>query len=453
LPEKAAEAAKKREGPTMKSHKRSETLRNDSPVTAGTTYQKSVLGNGIRVITEEIPYLKSVSIGVWVINGSRDERPGENGISHFIEHLLFKGTERRTAFDISKEIDSVGGSLNAFTGREYTCFYAKVIDQNLPLAINLLSDIFLHSLLDPKDIEKERMVILQEIKMVEDTPDDYVHDLFNRACWGDHPLGFPILGTSELIQSFQRDQILKYLQDNYQPNQVVVCAAGSLQHEEVVRQIDNAFGGMVKSAEVKRREKPRTISTTNVCKRDLEQVHFCLGMKGLQHNHSLRFNSYVLNTILGGGMSSRLFQEIRENRGLAYSVYSYLPTYLDAGLIVVYAGTSGNTFQEVIDLILMELNHLKNEPFKNGELNTAKEQLKGNLLLSLESSDNLMTRLAKNEIYFDSYLPIDTILKGIEKVNEEGVKSLAAQLFDEESFCLTVLGPMNGESVSFGKKG
>ncbi len=212
---------------TMNTHKKRERSRNKSWLSTGEGYRRSVLGNGIRVITEEIPFLKSVSIGVWVINGSRDETPEENGISHFIEHLLFKGTEKRTAFDISKEIDSVGGSLNAFTGREYTCFYAKVIDKNLPLAIDLLSDIFLHSLLDPKDIEKERMVILQEIKMVEDTPDDYVHDLFNRACWGNHPLGFPILGTTELIQSFQRDQIFKFLQQNYQPNRVIVCAAGS----------------------------------------------------------------------------------------------------------------------------------------------------------------------------------------------------------------------------------
>ena len=424
---------------------------DDSWIITGAGYRKTVLGNGIKVITEEIPYLKSISIGVWVINGSRDEKPEENGISHFIEHLLFKGTERRTAFDISKEIDSVGGSLNAFTGREYTCFYAKVIDKNLPLAIDLLSDIFLHSLMDPKDIERERMVILQEIKMVEDTPDDYVHDLFNRACWGNHPLGFPILGTTELIQSFQRDRIFNYFRENYQPGRVVICAAGRLKHEEVVEQIEKTFGGMPGSRDGKKREKPETLSSTNVLKRDLEQVHFCLGTKGLRHNHSLRFNSYVLNTILGGGMSSRLFQEIRENRGLAYSVYSYLPTYIDAGLVVIYAGTSESSFQEVIDLILKELDHLKNNSFKNEELKTAKEQLKGNLLLSLESSDNLMTRLAKNEIYFDSYIPVEKILKGIEEVNEEGVRQLAGQLFDESSYCLTVLGPMNGNGLSLKK--
>jgi predicted Zn-dependent peptidase len=413
-------------------------------ITTGSGYQKTILDNGIKVITEEIPYLKSVSIGVWVITGSRDEQPHENGISHFIEHLLFKGTERRTAFDIAKEIDSVGGTLNAFTGREYTCFYAKVIDKNLPLAIDLLSDIFLHSLMDIKDVEKERMVILQEIKMVEDIPDDYIHDLFNRVCWGDHPLGFPIFGTSELVQSFHRDQIYQFFKENYQPNRIIICATGNLKHQKVVDWIGATFGQIPKSNETRERLKPDSISTTNIWKRELEQVHFCLGTKGLPYNHSLRFASYALNAILGGGMSSRLFQEIRENRGLAYSVYSYLPAYIDTGLVVVYAGTNESSFQEVIELILKEFSRLKTKPFKNGEIETAKEQLKGNLLLSLESSDNLMTRLAKNEIYFESYLPVERILKGIDEVGEEEVRSLASNIFDECFFCLTVLGPMDG---------
>ena len=410
----------------------------------GPGYQKTVLNNGIKVITEEIPYLKSVSIGIWVTTGSRDEQPQENGISHFIEHLLFKGTERRTALDIAKEIDSVGGTLNAFTGREYTCFYAKVIDKNLSLAIDLLSDIFLHSLMDEKDVEKERMVILQEIKMVEDTPDDYVHDLFNRTCWGDHPLGFPICGTAERVQSFRRDQIDQFFRTHYQSDRIVVCAAGNLHHQEVVDLIEATFGQISKSNQVRERVKPLSISTTHISKRDLEQVHFCLGTHGLHYNHSLRFASYVLNTILGGGMSSRLFQEIRENRGLAYSVYSYLPTYIDTGLVVVYAGTDQNSFEEVFRLILEEFKRLKAEPFKNGELKVAKEQLKGNLLLSMESSDNLMTRLAKNEIYFETYQTVESILKGIDEVEERMVKSLASHIFDEQYFCLTVLGPMDG---------
>jgi predicted Zn-dependent peptidase len=420
---------------------------NDTWITSGLGYQKTVLENGIKVVTEEIPYLKSVSIGVWVVTGSRDEEPQENGISHFIEHLLFKGTERRTAFDIAKEIDSVGGTLNAFTGREYTCFYAKVIDKNLPLAIDLLSDIFLHSIIDPKDVEKERMVILQEIKMVEDTPDDYIHDLFNRVCWGDHPIGFPIFGTTERVQSFKRDQIFHYFKENYQPNRIIVCAAGNLQHQEVVELIGKTFGQIAKVDKVKGRSKPYSICTTSILKRELEQVHFCLGTKGLQYNHSLRFGSYILNTILGGGMSSRLFQEIRENRGLAYAVYSYLPAYLDSGLVVVYAGTSESSFQQVIELVFKEFSRLKTEPFQRGEIETAKEQLKGNLLLSLESSDNLMTRLAKNEIYLGSYLPVDKILEGIDKVREEEVRSLACDFFNKQSFCLTILGPVDGKGL------
>jgi predicted Zn-dependent peptidase len=411
-------------------------------MTPASAYQKTVLQNGIRVITEEIPYLKSVSIGVWVVTGSRDEQPDENGISHFIEHLLFKGTERRSAFDIAKEIDSVGGTLNAFTGREYTCFYAKVIDKNLPLAIDLLSDIFLNSLLEPKDVEKERMVILQEIKMVEDTPDDYVHDLFNRVCWGDHPLGFPIFGTSDLVQSFQRERINQYLKEKYQPTRIIVCAAGNVHHQEVVDRIGMTLGQMRQTDRALERLKPDSTCRTDIWKRDSEQVHLCLGTKGLQYSHSLRFASYLLNTILGGGMSSRLFQEIRENRGLAYSVYSYLPTYMDAGLMVVYAGTSENSFEEVINLILEEFRRLKADPYRNGEIETAREQLKGNLLLSLESSDNLMTRLAKNEIYFDSYLPVEKILKGIDEVKEEEVRSLACDFFNDKSYCLTVLGPV-----------
>jgi len=420
---------------------------NPSQIDAGPGYQKTVLPNGLRVITEEIPYLRSVSIGVWVVTGSRDEQPHENGISHFIEHLLFKGTEKRTAFDIAKEIDSVGGTLNAFTGREFTCFYAKVIDKNLPFAIDLLSDIFLHSVMEGKDVEKERMVILQEIKMVEDIPDDYIHDLFNRVCWGEHPLGFPIYGTSELVQSFDRDQLYKYFRENYLSDRIIVCAAGNLRHQEVVDLIDKTFGQISRSDQAKARLKPDPASTTNMWKRNLEQVHFCLGTQGLPYNHSLRFASYVLNTILGGGMSSRLFQEIRENRGLAYSVYSYLPTYIDTGLVVVYAGTNEGSFQEAIELILKEFNCLKKEPLKHGELETAKEQLKGNLLLSLESSDNLMTRLAKNEIYFKTYLPVGMVLKGIDGVNQETIQHLANDIFDEQFFCLTVLGPMDGNGL------
>ena len=413
-------------------------------------YQKTILNNGIKVITERIPYLKSVSVGVWAVAGSRDEEPHENGISHFIEHLLFKGTERRTAFDIAKEIDSVGGTLNAFTGREYTCFYTKVIDKNLSLAMDLLSDIFLHPLMKPEDVEKERMVILQEIKMIEDTPDDYIHDLFNRACWGEHPLGFPICGTVKEVESFSRDQVYEFFKKNYPPERTIICAAGNLWHDEVVHQVEETFGRIPKSDFSRERSRPEAISTTRIRRRDLEQVHICLGTMGLQYNHSLRFASYVLNTILGGGMSSRLFQEIRENRGLAYSVYSYLPAYMDTGLFVVYAGTSKESYQEVIDLILREFKKIKEDALSDSELETAKEHLKGSLLLSLESSDSLMTRLAKNEIYFGTHLTVDQILAGLDDVKEDEVRDLAHELFRESYFCLTMLGPVSENAASRG---
>jgi len=315
----------------------------------------------------------------------------------------------------------------------------------LPLAIDLLSDIFLHPLLEPADVEKERMVILQEIKMVEDTPDDYIHDLFNRVCWGDHPLGFPICGTAERVQSFTRDQIQEFFKSNYPPDHILICAAGNLDHSEVVAQIENTFGKIPRLSLTKQRSIPEPVSATHAWKRDLEQVHLCLGTKGLQYSHGLRFASYTLNTMLGGGMSSRLFQEIRENRGLAYSVYSYLPAFIDTGLFVVYAGTTEDSYREVIDLILKEFHRLKADPFRNGELKTAKEHLRGSLLLSLESSDSLMTRLAKNEIYFGAYIPVDQILAGIDAVKEEDVRRLAAELFDERYFCLTMLGPMDGD--------
>lgn len=283
--------------------------------------------------------------------------------------------------------------------------------------------------------------------MVEDTPDDYIHDLFNRACWRDHPLGFPIYGTSELVQSFDREKLYHFFKENYPPDRIIVCAAGNLNHQDVVRLIGETFGQIPTSAKARARSKPDSNSATHSWNRDLEQVHFCLGTRGLPYNHSLRFTSYVLNTILGGGMSSRLFQEIRENRGLAYSVYSYLPTYIDTGLMVVYAATNESSFREAVELVLKEFGRLKEEPLKHGELETAKEQLKGNLLLSLESSDNMMTRLAKNEIYFKTYLPVGMIVKGIDEVEGETVQRLARDIFDERFFCLTVLGPMNGNDL------
>jgi len=418
---------------------------NPSWLTAGMGYRKTILDNGVRVITEEIPYLKSVSIGVWVTTGSRDEQPHENGVSHFIEHLLFKGTERRTAFDIAKEIDSVGGTLNAFTGREYTCFYAKVIDKNLPLAINLLSDIFLHSLMDPKDVEKERGVILQEIKMVEDTPDDYIHDFFNRVCWGDHPLGFPIFGTSDLVQSFTREQIFQFLKETYQPERIIICAAGNLKHEEAVDLIGETFGQLPQSNQERKRLKPQSVSTTNIRKRELEQVHFCLGTKGLPYNHSLRFASYLLNTILGGGMSSRLFQEIRENRGLAYSVGSYTSHLRDTGAMVLYAGVPPAKAADVVSAMMEQLAAMRDKAVPTEELNKAREFTKGRLLLRMEDTFANARWVGHQEVTDQTVLSVDQVVEELDAITVDDVQHVAQRLFATERLSLAIVGPFRKE--------
>lgn len=406
-------------------------------------YHKIVLKNGIRVVSEHIPHIKSFSIGIWITNGSRDEGSKENGISHFIEHLVFKGTEKRTAYDIAKEIDSVGGILNGFTEREYTCFHAKVLDQHWALAIDLLSDIFLNSTFDLNEIARERNVVLQEIKMVEDTPDDYIHDLFNEVFWEGHPLGYPILGKRELVSSFDREGICHYFEDHYRANQLVISTAGSFDHEKLIQRIEDTFGGLQEKGEVGRGTSPEPNHTMSVFSKNLEQVHLCLGTKGISQAHSMRFAAYVLNTLLGRGMSSYLFQEIREKRGLVYSIYSYRPAYFDVGQLVVYAGTEKGSSGEVIRLIMEQLDRLRKEMVPGDELQRAKDQLKGNLLLSLESSDSWMTRLAQNEIYFGKHISVEEVIQGIEEVTSDQVNQLAQDLFREEFLCLVVLGPVD----------
>jgi predicted Zn-dependent peptidase len=413
----------------------------------GAGYRKTVLGNGLRVVTERVPHLESVSIGIWVTNGSRDERPEENGISHFIEHLLFKGTERRTAYQIAREIDSVGGVLNAFTEREHTCFFAKVMDEDLPLAVDLLSDIFLHPVFDRDEVERERAVILEEIKMVEDTPDDYVHDLFSKTCWGGHPLGFPIQGTADTIRSLTRDQLHRYFTEHYRPSSVILSAAGRLEHMELVNAVETTLGRIPERGVARQREKPELKAAISIFPKDLEQVHLCLGTKGLPYNHASRSVLYALNTMLGGGMSSRLFQEIREARGLAYSVQSGLEPYSDTGMVIVYAGTREYAFREAIGLTVREFERFRSEPLQEGILDTAKRHLRGSLILSLESSDSLMMRLARNEIYFGTYFPMEQILQNIASVSEEDVRRLAGELFDPRGFCLTLLGPVEGQPL------
>ena len=409
---------------------------------------KSVLDNGIRIITENIPHAHSVSIGIWVTTGSRHEKLENNGVVHFIEHLLFKGTPTRTAREIAREIDSVGGVLNAFTGREYVCYYAKILSEYLPKAVDLLSDIFLNSVFDPDEIEKERKVILQEIWMLKDAPDSYIHDLFYQNFWKSHPLGMSIIGSEESVAGLSRDVIVAARAARLKAEDIIITAAGKVAHNELLLLLNGLFSEVPSGSFNGKCFEPAYEKRVDVVEKDLEQIHLCLGTKALPQNHPFRYESYILNTVFGGSMSSRLFQEIRENKGLAYSIYSYITSHSDAGSMIVYAGTSAEQMQEVINITLAEMLKLKTEPVPPQELILAKEHLKGNLLLSLESCDNLMTRLAKNEIYFGRHATIEEITTGIEKVTSESIMQLSNMLFDDNCFTLQVVGKLGDSELN-----
>jgi predicted Zn-dependent peptidase len=404
------------------------------------SYCKTVLDNGLVILTERMPAMRSVSIGVWIHVGSRDEERGQAGISHFIEHMAFKGTEKRSAEEIAAAIDSVGGTLDAFTSREYTCFSSKVLGEHLPLAVDLLADLLLHARLDPSDIEKEREVILQEIKMVEDAPDDQIHDLFAQTIWADHPLGRPILGWRETLRQIGQDEIVKHTDRYYRPDRTIISAAGDLDHDALVDLAAAAFGGWGGCAHAGFTAPPVSRLTAVNEDRDLSQVHLCLGVNGLATAHRDRYTLSILNTILGGGMSSRLFQEIREKRGLVYSIYSYGASYRDGGLLVVYAGTSSDHYQEVVDLIQEELRKIRDEPARPADFRRAKEQLKGNLLLGLESTNSRMTRLARMYMAFNRCFGLEEIIQGIEDVTPERLQQLTQSLFDGGACALASIG-------------
>lgn len=403
-------------------------------------YHKAVLDNGLTILTEKMPGVRSVSIGVWIQVGSRQEEPEQAGISHFIEHMLFKGTENRTAEEIATAIDSVGGVLDAFTAREYTCFNAKVLAEHLPLAVELLADLLLYARLDPSDIEKEREVILQEIKMVEDAPDDQIHDFFTQTVWTSHPLGRPVLGRRETLQHIRRDEIVKYMDAHYRPDRAIVSATGDLDHDAVVDLVATAFGKWGGHARLESTSPPVWRTSTLNEPRELSQVHLCLGVGSLAYAHQDRYALAMLNTILGGGMSSRLFQEIRERRGLVYSIYSYTASYRDGGLLVVYAGASNDRYHEVVDLIQREFRTIRDEPVGFTEFRRAKEQLKGNLLLGLESTSSRMVRLAKMYIYFNRCFGLEEIIQGIDAVTPERLHELSQSLLDGGSCTLASIG-------------
>jgi predicted Zn-dependent peptidase len=408
-------------------------------------FAKTVLDNGIRIVSHEMPDHRSISLGIWVENGSRHETAEQNGISHFIEHLLFKGTERRSAAQIAEEMDAVGGVLNAFTAKEHTCYYAKVLDEDLPLAIDLLTDIFLHSTFDSEEIERERSVILQEISQAEDTPDDYVHDLFSLDFYDNHPLAWPICGTAETVGNFRRDTFLNFFKARYRPRRVIISAAGHLSHEFVVKEMAQRLGAVSDGADSQTggTEGDRAPVIRNGVfqhSKPLEQVHLCLGGSGIYQAHPKRYAAYVLNTILGGGMSSRLFQEIREKRGKAYSVYSFMSTYRDVGYVGVYAGTSMGAVEEVVELILKELKSLSAGKIRDEEIRRTKGQIVGSMMLGLESTDSWMSHIARNEIYFGRSITTDEIVQGIRAVSLDEIVDLAGSLFRPEGMALTLLG-------------
>jgi predicted Zn-dependent peptidase len=409
-------------------------------------FAKTTLDNGIRIVSHEMPEHRSVSLGIWVESGSRHEAEPQNGISHFIEHLLFKGTERRSAAQIAEEMDAVGGVINAFTSKEHTCYYAKVLDENLPLAIDLLTDIFLHSTFDAEEIERERSVILQEISQSEDTPDDYVHDLFSLDFFRTHPIGRPICGRQETVSSFQREDFLKFFKSRYRPRRVIVSAAGNFRHDDLVNDIAARLGSVTDALDgeqalnLEGETVPTMGSGVFSHVKPLEQVHLCLGVAGIHQAHPKRYVAYVLNTLLGGGMSSRLFQEIREKRGKAYSVYSFSTSYKDIGYLGVYAGTSVDSTEEVVELILQELQKLAAGEITEGELQRTQGQLVGSMILGLESTDSWMSHVARNEIYFGKTVTTEEICQRIRAVSRDEVVDLADALFRSDGMTLTLLG-------------
>jgi len=402
---------------------------------------RDVLDNGLRLITETMPHVRSVTIGVWLMRGSRHESDERSGIAHFVEHMLFKGTHNRSAEDIAQAIDSIGGQLDAFTAKEYASYYIKVLDEHLPLAVDLLADIVMRPAFAPDEIEREKKVILEEIKMVEDTPDDLVHELFTQHFWEGHPLGRPILGSKETVEGFTRETLLEYFRSAYVAPNMIISAAGNLDHAKVRELIETAFKGLGADAAPLSGQPPRVSPQVITRSKELEQSHICLGTNSYPQNHDDRYVSYIMNTVLGGSMSSRLFQNVREKRGLAYAVFSGLSAYRDAGNITIYAGCANEAVGEVIDLCVEELRGMKRAPVPDAELRRAKDHLKGSLMLSLENTASRMSHLARQEIYFDRHFGLDETLTGVERVTNLDVQRVARDLFSNGSLAATVLGP------------
>ena len=411
--------------------------------------RRQVLPHGLTVITERMEHIRSASIGIWLETGSRDEDPQWNGISHFIEHMVFKGTKHRTAEEIARQVDSIGGNMDAFTAKECICFNVKVLDEHVPVALEILSDLVLHPVFDAADITRERGVILEEIKMDEDNPDYLVHEIFTQNFWKDHPLGKPILGTKETVKRFERDAVLDTYAHRFAPGNIIVAAAGNLEHDPFVELVAKHFEHMKPLKNGFHSPEPKVVSRITLRnKKALEQVQLCIGVPSHPIAHEKRHAGYILNTLLGGGMSSRLFQNIRERQGLAYSIYSDLNPYRDTGCLAVYAGTSLASAAKVVQSVVSEFRNLKNTPVPDEELRRCKDQLKGSLMLSLESSTARMSNLARQEMYFDHFYDLDELIEKIEAVTVEDLQTLANEFFRTELVAVTALGNLSGLKIS-----
>ncbi|WP_158794099.1 pitrilysin family protein [Granulicella sp. L60] len=430
----------------------SATLIEDIAVTknAPRNIRKTVLANGLMVLTESMPHVRSVSMGAWVGSGSRDEKPELNGISHFVEHMVFKGTTSRSAQQIAREVDTIGGNLDAFTGKETVCFNIKVLDENVTPALDVLADLVLHPTFTPEDVAREQGVILEEIKMDEDNPDYLVHETWTQNFWKGDALGRPILGTVKTVSSFDQQKLFDFYAGQFTPRNMVFSAAGNLQHDEFVAKVEREFSSLAASGDGVAEKVAAPKATPHITlkrKKSLEQVQFCLGVPAPRVNDARRYGVYLLNTMLGGGMSSRLFQTIREDRGLAYSIYSEMNPFRDTGSLCVYAGTSVDKTLQVLELTLLELRRLKEEKVSEVELKRAKDQLKSNMVIGLESSGSRMSNLARQQMYFGRFFGVDEIIEEVDAVSSEDVQVLAQELFQPETMALTLLGNLGTMKV------
>lgn len=410
------------------------------------TVARTVLDNGVTVLSEQIPHLVSATVGIWVPVGSRAESPSENGIGHFIEHMLFKGTPRRKAIDISREIESVGGSMNACTDREYVFFYAKVLARDFPLAIDILSDIYRNSAFEEAEMEREKGVVLQEILMIEDNPEESLHDFFHESYWGGHPLGLPVQGTAGNITAFSREMVAGYFRDRFWRRGMIVTVVGNLPHEQVVEQIGPALGGLRLGSRHRADPPPSPSRQTFLRNKPIEQLYLCLGAPAVSRTSDRKYDALVLNTLLGGSMSSRLFQRIREERGLAYSVYSSLSSYSDSGILKVCVGTTPDKAREVLEVTSDILSELREGGIADDEVLLARELIRGNILLSLENAEIRMSRMAMSEMFLGQVETPEETLRQVDSVLPSGVRELAAKMLRRECFSLAAVGDLPEEA-------